>query len=302
MQASCHSHVRDIINKLESYSNTLHPYFPIEVVHRVRTTYKKLRVVVALMKNVTPHSPSMRPAFSKYYKLLGRLRNVQLLVERLNHEEELAISEVVPLLIKKEQELVKQLKCKTLVKVVKKWKYKNEELFPRIIPQRSINVYLAQIFERVEVIANKQCVEDSDLHAVRTLLKDAQNLAILFGHWENQAPNDFVEFINDLGTYHDMVVQNITLKELMPCLIERATEINVRKYTAFIEEEIEKRRESLVNELIRLFGSSHKVGKFETIEPGILENGGVDVFLCVQIRRRYHMISIKAEPERYFYI
>ena len=261
--------VRKLSNDMMRYERGLLPLFPVEKVHRLRTTYKKLRALIVFVQSFMTAPPVMERRLKVYYRTLGQLRNIQLLSVRICSEHTIAYCDI------QQQFWVLEEKCKSQIKdmhikhILRRWMHKDIHKFPINTPEINARLYFNETLIKIQAIAFRQFIEDEDLHSIRKLLKDAYYLSVMFGFWQKGTATEWAELMNDLGLFHDNVTQCRLINQILPEIKKPESRVHLQEQLEILKNEAERMRSMLIEMVIATFGRSEQFASFRTTEPAI---------------------------------
>lgn len=251
---SIRKNVRKLTKYMTCYEAGLLPLLPMENVHRIRTTYKKLRALTVFVQSSMTAPPVMERRLKLYYRTLGRLRNIQLLSARICSLRTIAFSYI------QQQFLVMEGRCKSQIEamhfkhIISRWMHKNIRKFPINTPEINARLYFNETLIKIQAIAFRQFIEDEDLHNIRKLLKDAYYLSVMFGFWKKGTATDWAELMNDLGSFHDNLTQCRLIRQIQPEINEPESRVHLQEQLQILENESERMRSVLIKAIIARFG------------------------------------------------
>ena len=229
-------------NSIISYTKDLAKYcgevgvkFDADIIHELRTTFKKFRALLRWRKI----DKNVYSGFKKLYEASGELRNIQVVNEMLKKEKDIP-------------ELFKRWLSTTIIHLQKQWddQYEKEILKQLLQDVEDLKIkpgkhkkFFSKRINRILHIINTDPVSDDDIHEIRKMTKDMQYVLEWWKKKKGSTP----------------LVMNISIKELQN-IGKRIGEYNDKRMLIILSTDYirQEKEPGLVNDINSLLNKWQK--------------------------------------------
>jgi len=219
--------------------------FDEEAIHAFRVTFKKLRAFVTMASAVQSHNKKFKiyRGLKKCYRLLGALRDLQLLHNRLSSERFDTELEQYTKIINRDILDRKYLAREVAIKeIVSKSRKKFKKYTPASISLVDVELYRDDQWHLVKNTVKELAGSDESIHYTRKKLKDLyyvsaalESIGLSLYQKDDWHEVFFVQLMKELGNYNDMCVSIGLLNKHLKTFSQKRTSSSLqnicRKWT-----------------------------------------------------------------------